>query len=390
MSDPTPNPTTGPTPSSATSSSTTHADALANRSKRELRLVPSKGQLLGLLVVFAVYLFLPLVVSDLWANVFVLAGIFAIGGLGLNLLTGFAGQASLGHAAFIAIGAFTASYIGRASDIGGKAQPFTVYLIAALIVGGLVGVVVGLPALRLRGPYLVIVTLGLVFATVYVLVQWTTISGGNPGTSAPTTAQLGSIDFLSFDVFGLKSTPLGTFQGLMYLVWGFAFLTALVVKNVVRSRPGRALQAIRDRDVAAEVVGISLFRYKVGAFVVSSAIASAAGVFYGYTLGHLTPDVRFFGIFLSVQFLAVIIVGGIGTVYGTMIGALVIGSLPVLVTEYGENLPFVSTQTVGAVRDIVVAAILVITLLTQPYGVAGTIRKLKTRRLRGSDSSAGA
>ncbi|MFN8035749.1 MAG: branched-chain amino acid ABC transporter permease [Acidimicrobiia bacterium] len=358
------------------------SERLARRSGRELRLIQSTVQAVALVLVLAAYLVLPLVVSDLWANVFVLAGILAIGGLGLNLLTGFAGQASLGHAAFIAIGAFTGSYLGRSADFGGKGQPFLVYLVVAMIAGGLVGFVVGLPALRLRGPYLVIVTLGLVFATVYVLQQWTTVSNGNAGAPAPVTLQIGSVDFKSFDLFGLRDTPLGKNQGMMYIVWAFVALTALVVKNIVRSRPGRALQAIRDRDVAAEVVGISLFRYKVGAFVASSAIAAGAGAFYCHYLGYVKPDPLQFGLALSVTFLAVMIVGGIGTVYGTMIGAVIIGALPVLVHEYGTNLPLVDAQTVGAFSDIVVAAVLVLTLLTQPSGIAGTLHKLGGGRSR--------
>ncbi|MCU1458628.1 MAG: livM [Actinomycetia bacterium] len=357
--------------------------ALEQRARHEVRLFPTPWYWVGAAALLALYLVLPLVLSDLWANVLVLAGITAIGALGLNLLTGYAGQASLGTAAFIGIGAFTASYLGRATDVNhGLGQPFIVYLIVAILVGAAVGFVVGLPALRLRGSYLVIVTLGFLFVTTYVLTQWKKVSGGNLGSPMPINVAIGSINFASFDVFGLRSTPLGRNQGLFYLVWLFVALTALVVKNIVRSRPGRALQAVRDRDVAAEIVGVSLFRYKVGAFVVSSAIGAMAGVFYGLYIQYLTPNQQSIGLVLSIQFLAVIIVGGIGTVYGTIFGAVIIGGLPTLIDEFSNHIPYLTASTISAFQGIVFALLLVITLLLEPWGFAGAVRRLRTRKLR--------
>ena len=357
--------------------------ALEQRARRELRLFPTPWYWVGAAVLVAFYLVLPLVLSDLWANVLVLAGITAIGALGLNLLTGYAGQASLGTAAFIGIGAFTASYLGRATDVnGGLGQPFVVYLIAAILVGAAVGFLVGLPALRLRGSYLVIVTLGFLFVTTYVLTQWKTVSNGNLGSPMPINVEIGSVNFASFDVFGLRDTPLGRNQGLFYLVWMFVALTALIVKNIVRSRPGRALQAVRDRDVAAEIVGVSLFRYKVGAFVVSSAIGAMAGVFYGLYIQYLTPNQQSIGLTLSIQFLAVIIVGGIGTVYGTVVGAVIIGGLPTLINEFSNQIPYLTASTISAFQGIVFALLLVVTLLLEPWGFAGAVWRIRTRRLR--------
>lgn len=357
--------------------------ALEQRARREVRLFPTPWYFVGAAVLLALYLVLPLVLSDLWANVLVLAGITAIGALGLNLLTGYAGQASLGTAAFIGIGAFTASYLGRATDVnGGLGQPFVVYLIAAILVGAAVGFLVGLPALRLRGSYLVIVTLGFLFVTTYVLTQWKTVSNGNLGSPMPINVEIGSVNFASFDVFGLRDTPLGRNQGLFYLVWLFVALTALIVKNIVRSRPGRALQAVRDRDVAAEIVGVSLLRYKVGAFVVSSAIGAMAGVFYGLYIQYLTPNQQSIGLTLSIQFLAVIIVGGIGTVYGTVVGAVIIGGLPTLINEFSNQIPYLTASTISAFQGIVFALLLVVTLLLEPWGFAGAVRRIRTRRLR--------
>ena len=207
-----------------------------------------------------------------------------------NLLTGYTGQPSLGHAAFIGLGAFIAAYLGGgrllSTPPAGYDLNLWVYLLVAMVAGGIVGLVVGLPALRLRGNYLVIVTLGLVYLAIYLWQKWTTFTGGNAGTSMPIKADVYNIaghklDLLgNFTVFG---KTLGPKEGLMYLAWGLVAVVAIVVKNIVRSRPGRALQAVRDRDVAAEVIGVSLFRYKISVFVISSAIAALAGRSTGST-----------------------------------------------------------------------------------------------------------
>ena len=283
----------------------------------DLRLFPTAAKRVSLVALIALYLVIPYLINDEWGSVLALAGVVAIGAIGLNLLTGYTGQPSLGMAAFIGLGAFIAGYYGGGRIADGIGYEFNVfvYLFIALVAGGVVGFVIGLPALRLRGNYLVIVTLGLVFVALYVWQKWTTFTGGNEGSPMPIKADVSlgfwSIDFLKPTVLG---KDLGPKQGLMYLAWGFVIVTALLVKNIVRTRPGRALQAVRDRDVAAEIVGVSLFRYKVGAFVISSAIATFAGVLYGLYLGYLTPDQTSLGLVLSIQFLAVIVVGGISTI----------------------------------------------------------------------------
>src|SRR5919106_5912566 len=213
----------------------------------DLRLFPTWTKRVGLLVLAALYLLVPLYINDLWASVLALAGVTAIGALGLNLLTGYTGQPSLGHAAFIGLGAFVAGYYGgaRIEDGVGYDIPLFGYLLIAAIAGGAVGFLIGLPALRLRGNYLVIVTVGLVFVALYVWKKWTTFTGGNEGSPMPIEAELSigvwSIDFLNPTVFGEQ---LGPKKGLLYLAWGLVIVVALLVKNIVRTRPGRALQAV--------------------------------------------------------------------------------------------------------------------------------------------------
>jgi branched-chain amino acid transport system permease protein len=159
----------------------------------------------------------------------------------------------------------------------------------------------------------------------------------------------------------------------------------------VRTRPGRALQAVRDRDVAAEVVGVSLFRYKVGAFVISSAIATFAGVLYGLYLGYLTPDQTSLGLVLSIQFLAVIVVGGIGTIYGSILGAILIGALPKIIEQFvpdNWNLPVLGWPIVtndsgatgftkGALSTIIYALLIIVFLVFEPRGLAGIWRRIQ-------------
>ena len=360
----------------------------------DLRLFPTAAKRIGIVVLIALYLLVPYFINDTWASVLSLAGIVAIAAIGLNLLTGYTGQPSLGTAAFIGIGAFVAGYFGggRISDGIGYDLNLFVYMLIAIVAGAAVGVLIGLPALRLRGNYLVIVTLGLVFVTLYVWKKWTTFTGGNEGSAMPVKANLNlgfwSIDFMKPTVFG---KDLGSKQGLMYLAWGLVIVTALLVKNIVRTRPGRALQAVRDRDVAAEVVGVSLFRYKVSAFAISSAIAALAGVLYGLYVGYLTPDDSSLGLVLSIQFLAVIVVGGIGTIYGSVLGAVFVGSLPTIIKEFvpdNWNLPILHWPIVtsdasatgfskGALSTIIYALLIIIFLVFEPRGLAGIWRRIQ-------------
>ena len=373
--------------------------ARANRSMLrnyadDLRLFPTAAKRIGLVVMLALYLLVPYLINDTWASVLSLAGVVAIGAIGLNLLTGYTGQPSLGTAAFIGLGAFVAGYYGGgriARRHRVRIQPLRVHADRRRRRRG---------GRRAHRPpcsppawnYFVIVTLGLVFVALYVWKKWTTFTGGNEGTPMPVKADISlgfwSIDFLKPTVFGKES---GSKQGLMYLAWGFVFVTALLVKNIVRTRPGRALQAVRDRDVAAEVVGVSLFRYKVSVFVISSAIASLAGVLYGLYLGYLTPDDTSLGLVLSIQFLAVIVVGGIGTIYGSILGAIFVGALPTLIREFvpdNWNLPILGWPIVtsdaaatgfskGALATVIYALLIIVFLVFEPRGLAGIWRRIQ-------------
>jgi branched-chain amino acid transport system permease protein len=369
----------------------TRARGLIRNYAQDVRLVRSPTGLFMVVGLVLVYLFLPFALDDTWANVFVIAGFTAIGALGLNLLTGYTGLPSLGTAGFVAIGAFTASYLGRPKDFDGLEWNFLAYAAIAMVIGGLVGFVVGLPALRLRGVYLSIATLAMVFITIFALNQWETISGGNSGTSVPIKVTLGT------DALGNFRTNPETFEGLtifgkhhgnnqsfFYLVWAFVAIVALLCKNIVRSRPGRALQAVRDRDVAAAVVGVSLFRSKVGAFVISSALASLAGVFYAIWQGYIEAKTSFFGLDMSIQYLAIIVVGGIGTSYGPILGAVMIAAIePKIVPFIADLFPFLFSKNPGSAgfsegnfAALLYAVSIILFLVMEPRGLAGILRRV--------------
>jgi branched-chain amino acid transport system permease protein len=248
-----------------------------------------------------------------------------------------------------------------------------------------IGAVVGPFALRLKGNYLVVVTLGLVFIGLHVFENWDRVTGGSNGTSV-NGAEL-SLGFTDFEHFSVPGKDFSELQGLYYLVWILVGLFVLVAANIVRTRPGRAMQAIRDRDVAAEIVGISHARYKVGAFVVSSAMASMAGAMLGVQQKFVTPGS--WNIFLSIQYVAVIIVGGIGTVSGAVLGALFLGPLPEFVQRWSEHIPLVrSDPSADGVIDVdnfnqlLFGALLILFLLFEPRGLAALWRRLKTRVAR--------
>lgn len=342
---------------------------------QDLRLFRTRGSKVGLALLLATYLVLPTIVqSDFWLSVLIYSGVTAIGAIGLNLLTGFCGQVSLGHAFFVGAGAYTAAALGGKLDL-----PMPVWLLGAALLGGLVGALIGPFALRLRGLYLAIVTLGLVFIGEHLWRNLTGLTGGNSGTSVAADASLGPIDFSAITIVGEQYSRN---QGWFWLVWGLVLLTALLAKNLVRTRPGRAMQAVRDRDVAAEVIGVSAGRYKIGAFAVSSAIAAVAGALFGAYQQFVSPEE--WGLILSVQYIAVIIVGGLGTVFGSVLGALFVGALPALIDRYSDVLPGVSTGvgddgfiSVFALNQAIFGLLIVVFLVVEPRGLAGIWLRIK-------------
>jgi branched-chain amino acid transport system permease protein len=334
-------------------------------SSRQTRVV------LAMLVVLAALA--PLRMSAFQSSVLVYAGIAAIGALGLNLLTGFTGQVSLGHAFFIGSGAYVAAYFG-----GQRGWPFVVCLVVAAAIGGLIGAVIGPFALRLRGQYLAIITLGLVFLGQHVFENWDSVTGGVTGTSVDAEPIIGTVNFADLRILGHTFTR---DQGYFYLTWILVAFVALTAKNLTRSRAGRAMQAVRDHDAAAEVIGIRLAHSKVLAFVVSSSLAAMAGALFGSYQQFVSPGD--FGLFLSLQYIAMIVVGGVGTTFGPIVGALFITAMPRVVEEFSDRIPGVASEpgatgiTVFSLNQALFGALIVAFMVLEPRGLAALWLRIK-------------
>jgi branched-chain amino acid transport system permease protein len=350
---------------------------LTLRYEDDLRLFKSRQSRLAVAVLLVGGVLFPLTyTNDFWIRVLVAAGIAAIGAIGLNLLTGYAGQVSLGHAFFLGVGAYSAVYFG-----GQKGWPLPLWLLAAAVVGGLIGAVVGPFALRLRGNYLAVVSLGLVFLGLHIFKNFESVTGGPGGTGVTPSLKLGPLDFGGLKLFGYTYTRN---QSFFLLVWGLVALVALLAKNVTRTRPGRAMQAVRDRDVAAEVIGVSLARYKIGAFVLSSALASLGGALFGTYYQYVTPESSF-NLDTSILYIAIIIVGGVGTIFGSILGAIFVGGVPELVAKFSHNIPFVSSSptgegfhlTVFQLNRMIFGALIVLFLVLEPLGLAAVWLRIK-------------
>jgi branched-chain amino acid transport system permease protein len=273
----------------------------------DLAVVDTRLRRTALAVLVLALLVLPRVASSFVLDLASQAALAAIGALALNVLTGLAGQISLGHAGFLAAGAFTtAALVER-----GLASPL-VTLPATALVGALLGLIVGIPSLRLKGLYLALGTLAMHHVVLYVAGEMQARAGGNTGFTIPPPA-LGSLV--------LRGTV-----GWYYALVLAAGLVLVLVVNLQRSRAGRAWMAIRDRDVAAASVGIHVARYKLAAFVWSSVVTALAGTLFAYQRGFVSVEA--FGFFLAIEYIAMIIIGGLGSALGAVLGAGLVTLLP--------------------------------------------------------------
>jgi branched-chain amino acid transport system permease protein len=334
---------------------------------------------LGALVVFAVALPFGLSAAQLTTATFVV--IAAIGATGLNVLTGYAGQISLGHAAFVGVGAYTGAVLGADHAIGAL-----VWIPAAGVAAALLGGLLGPVALRLRGLYLAIVTLGLVFIAQHVFFNTSGLTGGPQGRAFP-AVQLGSLDFSPGQVLRvggatIDSAGLYYFLGLVLLAAATAFAW-----NLRRSRCGRAMVALREREAAAAVMGVDVGRVKVTAFVVSSFLAGVSGALYGSYLSFAQPGQ--WSLLLSIQFIAAVIVGGLGTTAGPLLGSAVVFALPSLLKE----LPFLPAEGSGGLSasdltSITYGLLIVAFLTLEPRGLVGIADRVRRSRGNGTQAKA--
>jgi len=317
--------------------------------------------------ILVVALLLPFMLSDYWLSTAAFVLIAAIGALGLEVLTGRTGQISLGHAFFLATGAYVAGWIG-----GNEHMSAAVWLPAAGIVAGVLGAVVGPFALRLRGLYLAIVTIGLVYIGQYLAATWTGFSEGAGGRSIPDVT-FGSLNFTNG--FSLGSLSINRNGCYYYLALIILVLAMLYVRNVTRSTLGRSMVAVRDRELAAAVLGVNVARTKVRAFVISSALAGISGALYGAFLSFVVPQE--WGLVLSIQYVVMIVVGGMTSLWGPVLGSIFVIGLPALLQDVSSSIPFLSNGSNNGViapsdaANIVFGVVLVAFLILEPRGVVG-------------------
>ena len=307
---------------------------------------------------------LALFTMPLWGSDYLLAmacivGIHVIATLGLNLTTGNAGLISLAHGAFLGVGCYTVAWLGRLG------APFWLALPAAGLLSAALGLIVGLPSLRVKGIYLAVATLAAHFVLTFVFREWEPVTGGVPGTSIPRAKLFG------FEFHGDRRN--------FVLIFTVAFIAALAARNLGRSRFGRAFVAVRERDFSAEILGVHLLSTKLLAFAAGAFCAGVAGGLLGYFYGAITPE--YFALTLSVFYLAAVIVGGLGTVLGSILGALFMTFVP----EALRLAAHLSSQWFPGVAalllpmgQVVFGALIIGFLVFEPHGLAaiwGRIRR---------------
>ena len=279
---------------------------------------------------------------------------YAIVALGLNLLTGFNGQISLGHGAFVAVGAYASAIL--MFDHG---WPFWATIPVAGLVTGAVGFVVGVPSLRLTGPYLAVATLALAMSMPQILYKYEGLTHGSQGINVRTPSPPAILDGV------LNQT-----QWLYFFALAIAIIMAIVAWNIVRSRLGRAFVAIRDSEIAAQAMGISVPRFKTMAFAISAFFAGVCGAVYVQIIGFVSP--RSFDILQSINYLTTIVVGGLASILGSVLGAAAF----VLVPEINGLLETLHLPATDQAPGVIYGASLILVMIFMPYGLAGSMHRL--------------
>jgi branched-chain amino acid transport system permease protein len=328
---------------------------------------------LGLLVFAAI---MPFRLGGEWLQLWALVFAAGIGAIGMNLISGYAGQISLGHAFFLGLGAYTAIVVSSPTGerlLGFGIDNVLIWIPLAGLVAAIVGAIVAPLATRLRGLYLAIVTLGLVILGEHIFREARTITGGvGTGRRGP-QATLFGFDFrASGEVLGVM-VPRGV--RLYFLTFICLLILGVLAKNLVRSAAGRAFASVRDRDIAAEIMGVNLTYTKTLAFAISSFYAGVAGALVATVIGFTDPSG--YNLLLSIQYIVMILIGGVATIVGSLIGAAFIVLLPKLVEEVAHFIPFISLSPTGAwptafqVERMLYGFFLIVFVLAEPRGMYG-------------------
>ncbi len=327
------------------------------RSDMALRRMPMQKVRTGLLLLGLVVF--PLLASPFWLNLANQIAIATIGAIGLNILVGYTGQISLGQGAFMAVGAYGSGLLTVRLDV-----PFYLSIPAAALITAAAGLVVGLPSLRLKGLYLAVATLAAQQIVEFVVTHWDGLTGGTEALVVP-----------SPELFGSRLNTDGRFYWILVVV---TLAVALFTANLFRSRVGRAWVAIRDQDVAASAIGVNIFRYKLLAFATSSFLVGLSGALLAHYRSIVTWER--FTIEVSISYLAMIIIGGLGTISGSFFGACLIVLLPAMINTLGRSLqdvaPWAAT-VLPYVQQGVFGLVIILFLVLEPEGLAKLWRNVK-------------
>jgi branched-chain amino acid transport system permease protein len=321
----------------------------------------ARWTILAIIVLFAVIL--PLSLHEYYLSIINLSLIAIVGALGLNILVGYTGQISVGHAAFMSVGAYTAANL--AVKLG---LPFWIALPAGGLMAALVGAIVGIPSLRIKGLYLAIATLAGQLIIEWIINHTPAISGGAQASILVPRPTLWGYELRS--------------QGQLYFfLLFFAALAIVATLNLIRSRIGRAFVAVRDQDIAAEIIGINIYRYKLLSFAISSFYAGVCGVLYTYYLG--IANYEQFQIGVSIDYLAMIIIGGLGSVLGSILGAVFVTMLPILLRLAMEPLaglffsPGEMSSVIASTRLVLFGGLIIFFLVVEPEGLNRLWRNIR-------------
>ena len=301
----------------------------------------------------------PLVASPFQLDLACQVFLACVGSLSLMLLTGYAGLISLGHAGLMAAGAFTVGILFRETN-----APFWITLPAAALVGGVLGIIFGLPSLRLRGLYLAVSTLALHFVVVYLGGEYETRRGFSTG--------------IMIDPPQLAGISISDGRAWYYILLAAAVLTLLLCLNLLRARTGRAWRAIRAHETVAEALGIGIAGYKLLAFVISSAITAVAGALFAYYRGFVSVEA--FSLFLTIQYVAMIIIGGMGSLVGALLGAAFVTVFPYVIETGLLALPGAQRYAgvLFAVNYAAFGLVMILFLMLEPLGLVGIWHRVQS------------
>jgi branched-chain amino acid transport system permease protein len=322
---------------------------------QDLRLFKHGGQVFWYGLLFVVLLAAPWWASEYMMTQLHFIGIYSIVGLGLMLLVGFTGQISLGHAAFLAVGAYTEALLAAAG------WPFWLSLPCAALLSAAVGIVVGLPALRLKGIYLAIATLAFGVIAEEIAARWESLTGGNSG-----------LHVKPIELFGAKLDGDADFY---YLVLALTAVCCIALANLLRSPTGRAFVAIRDSEISAACMGVNLARYKTLSFALSAALTGVGGALYAHKVSFISPEQ--FTLLVSIELVTLVILGGVGSLHGAVFGAAFIIVLPQLIAIAKDYLPAAVAGAAG-LQSTVFGLVLIGFIIFEPMGLYGRWLKIRT------------